>query len=467
VSAPPRLPAASPLPGDLGDKLGQASDARLLEVVALIDSLPLRGPADRVIAPLRPRLAALRPPRPVTIRRVLVLPLEDLIAPAEECWPGRRRVSRAALGPIAEIVMAGLEPGLERELRALGQGRDTRSPEAVLAVGGRLWPEAARLLGAALPEAATRPDHRPFLPQLQGAAALIGLAPALVPALLALPPKPMVSLPPAAAAALLPALAAARAQGPEALLWALELVLARSLAADIALGLVGAPELGLPAREREACANQLARGRVADMRHAAERLERSVDRPTFEVVDDLVRLVADLDALDERSWPGGGTIDKALLKSVRETTADVLFRRLDRAVGDDLLARFDALPTAAGGGTAEDDREAERLEEVARSVRRLGLAGAQLGLAGASRDMFLPYLDAYRARFLDRAADGPARLEQLRLVEILFGPDAAMGLLREARGAGEGAPCRTGGSGQGRARPGGRPARPLREALPC
>ena len=51
-----------------------ASDEQLLQVVGLIDTLDRRGPVDQLLAPVRGRLALLRPPRPITLGRVLILP---------------------------------------------------------------------------------------------------------------------------------------------------------------------------------------------------------------------------------------------------------------------------------------------------------------------------------------------------------------------------------------------------------
>ena len=87
------------------------------------------------------------------------------------------------------------------------------------------------------------------------------------------------------------------------------------------------------------------------------------------------------------------------------------------------------------------DDGVERLEETARHTRRLGIAGARLGLAATPDTLLRPFLqpfqDAVRAR--RRAASRRAAaglLEQVRVVEILFGADAAMRLYDEVRGRG-------------------------------
>jgi hypothetical protein len=48
----------------LGRSLTAARDEQLMRVVATVDALEKRGVADHIVAPLRPRLSELRPPRP-------------------------------------------------------------------------------------------------------------------------------------------------------------------------------------------------------------------------------------------------------------------------------------------------------------------------------------------------------------------------------------------------------------------
>ena len=50
----------------LNRHLVSAQDVKILKVVAMVDALPARGDADSLIAPLRPRLAQLRPRRPLS-----------------------------------------------------------------------------------------------------------------------------------------------------------------------------------------------------------------------------------------------------------------------------------------------------------------------------------------------------------------------------------------------------------------
>lgn len=126
-----------------------AEDAALLRVVQLLDSLPERGETDRVLDPVRPRLGALRPSRPLRFARLLFLPLDGAILPPAAWRRGGHQVPRSAISPISAAVAAALGP-LGAEIEAALAGRTTGDATLIVELGARLWPAAA----AALPEKA-------------------------------------------------------------------------------------------------------------------------------------------------------------------------------------------------------------------------------------------------------------------------------------------------------------------------
>ena len=147
----------------------------------------------------------------------------------------------------------------------------------------------------------------------------------------------------------------------------------------------------------------------------------------------ILRLVADLEALDG-NWPVNPN-DKAALADIRRSVSAFVGSGIETAVKGEILTQLDALTHPEG----MSDDGVERLEETARHTRRLGIAGARLGLAATPDSMLKPFLqpfqDAVRARRA-AGADQPMAglLEQVRVVEILFGADAAMRLYDEVRG---------------------------------
>ncbi len=133
------------------DLLG-ARDQQILRVVAMVDRLPQRGEADDFIAPLRPRLAFLRPARPLNFTRLLFQPLDSLIV-APTAW--RREalaIPRSVLAPLAAMVRTDLGAGAETLDHALA-GLTTDQDEAIGRIGPGLWAAgAATLTGTAPPD---------------------------------------------------------------------------------------------------------------------------------------------------------------------------------------------------------------------------------------------------------------------------------------------------------------------------
>ena len=132
--------------------LASARDEQILRVVAMVDAMPNRGAADQLIAPLRERLARLRPPRPLRFARLMFLPLDPLIAPAARWRAEQPTVPRTVIPVLAAMVEATLGP-VGRMVASMIEGRTTDDPDIIEAAGGLLWKHAARvLIDSAAPE---------------------------------------------------------------------------------------------------------------------------------------------------------------------------------------------------------------------------------------------------------------------------------------------------------------------------
>jgi hypothetical protein len=79
-------------------------------VLALIDDLSERGEADALIAPLRGRLAGLRPRRKLGLTRLLFTPLNPIIVDAANWSAAALSIPRTALAPLGGQVRQGLGP---------------------------------------------------------------------------------------------------------------------------------------------------------------------------------------------------------------------------------------------------------------------------------------------------------------------------------------------------------------------
>ncbi len=131
------------------DLLG-AHDRQILKVVAMVDKLPVRGHADQFIAPLRPRLATLRPSRPVNFTRLLFSPLDPMIVVPTTWKRDALAVPRSALLPLSHQVRAGLGAEADEFDRLLVPLTNLHTSE-IRSVGLALWPRAATVLAAAQP----------------------------------------------------------------------------------------------------------------------------------------------------------------------------------------------------------------------------------------------------------------------------------------------------------------------------
>src|ERR1700712_4282876 len=100
----PLTRSSNPAIREVSRGLAQARDEQILKVVAMVDAMPERGAADQLIAPLRARLAQLRPPRPLRFARLLFLPLDPLIVSALRWRAEQPTIPRSAIPSLAAAV---------------------------------------------------------------------------------------------------------------------------------------------------------------------------------------------------------------------------------------------------------------------------------------------------------------------------------------------------------------------------
>ncbi len=132
--------------------LAAARDEQILQVVKMVDAMPNRGPADQLIAPLRGRLAHLRPSRPLRFARLMFMPLDPLIVPAVRWRMAQPTIPRTAIPVLAEAVQAGLGASGQK-IAALIEGHTTEDLDIVEAAGELLWAPAGGFLLQAKPPA--------------------------------------------------------------------------------------------------------------------------------------------------------------------------------------------------------------------------------------------------------------------------------------------------------------------------
>ncbi len=387
----------------LQDHLLSAADARLRRVVAVVDALPVRGDADALIASLRPRLARLRPPRPITLTRLLFEPVEPLIVPTASWHAGSPAIPRSTLAVLGGDLAAAL--GSEAAtLQARGAGRTMEDAATVAECGTVLWARAAKLLpgrppppdwasGTGLPEAAHAAIVVPLGTLLAEGAALHRL-PALTGQ--------------AAVAEAERLLRQAGARGVAALAMMLALLLRRlpraqrllQLADSIAIGEVAGGTL--PASER------VMAFLLGDVRGAV-----APDAALPEAADQVRRSARMLEDLEAAACAAERPSRMQMVRAARQLLSAQCRERLV-AAAEEL-----SVPVQAPAGPAD----LVAMEETARALRRLDAVGRRLGDA----EVYDRALSGAAGRLVgDRLLPQNTRL---RLAEILLGPDMALALL--------------------------------------
>ncbi len=130
----------------LGSQLATVEDEKIHRVLELVDSLGLRGEADAVIAPVRARLARLRPKRRLNFNRLLFTPFNPLVVDTANWTPGCITIPRTALAALARQVHAGLLAECSAPGPLSEAYRCSDDLVSILDAGRKVWPAAAEVL---------------------------------------------------------------------------------------------------------------------------------------------------------------------------------------------------------------------------------------------------------------------------------------------------------------------------------
>jgi hypothetical protein len=391
--------------------LQRAEDAKLVRAVAVIDELAERGAADQLMDPLRPRLARLRPARPLRWARLLFTPLDELIVVPKDWRPESGVIPRNALDPIARTVRRELGAAGVR-VEAMIAGKTTRDSAVVRQAGAILWPAAARVLASAPPpegwaEAGLRPAT--YEPLARAIAIVLDQVPAIEELACILVPGH-----PEGDDRLAGLLSAWAPHPKEVMVMLVSVLVRRAPAAASLIGQLVAPGGRLAAQQNLRAAANEASAVLLERFELPGTAEGAIGAvPLAEAGGEARRLASLLEALD-------GTLsgkDRARLKDVRQRIDEGCRAQFAGALQTELL---DPLRGAAG---AMDSARQKELEATARQLHDWEAAGRQIGGA-AEYDAILQEATA--------AIGGEAELSvprRVRLVEIIAGPDAAMKLL--------------------------------------
>jgi len=128
--------------GSIGEVLATAPDKKLLNIVSLVDRLANAEIHQRLLGPSLPRLRVLQPPRPASLKRLLLLPLSGALT-NEAAWRQTgAQIPRSAISPLMEVLCPAL--GMEADaLRQQLRGVMLEEPDVVDRFGRKLWLLAA------------------------------------------------------------------------------------------------------------------------------------------------------------------------------------------------------------------------------------------------------------------------------------------------------------------------------------
>ncbi|MGE0221692.1 MAG: hypothetical protein AB7F35_09285 [Acetobacteraceae bacterium] len=404
--------SSDPAIRDLSRTLVEAKPSQVLRIVRAIDSLEIRGSADALIEPLRPRLARLRPDRPLRFDRLLFTPLDPIIIPAAQWRKSDPTLPRTVLHSLAATVRREMGTRATQIDDAI-KGHTTRQRDVAARAGEKLWHAAGEILLQAPPPAAWDSSGLnialyPALARMAGA--LLVEAPALE-ALLAEPdPAP----PQAAITGLL---TRAGDQNPDA------------IAACIVIMGARAPN-SIPALAQAAAATPAATGVSARQvtEQASDVLIRQLEHPDAinqqiassdlsEAGSAVRRIARLLDHLGQDDAP-----------SARRDRIRVLRRRFDQSCqarfADSMAADF--IMPLKGCLDSGSGADAMDLEAAARGLRALETEARAIGGGTLYDELLRKAAEAVR-RVPDSAPFG--RSDRVRLVEILAGPDVALAML--------------------------------------
>jgi hypothetical protein len=417
----------------LARALRTADDRQLTAVLALIDGMPARAAVDDLLGSVRPRLWLLRPPRKLSLRRVLAVPLEALLAEPDLCPPGGIRLPRSLLPALFAVIEERLDPALRSDAETRCRRCTTADIDEVHRLGRLLWPAAAAKLQQAMLDprgtnralAARDIDTGAFNDHCHALLELLRHGEQLAQALL--PRDGRMPDPGTAAAPHRALLLRAAEEGALAFRCIAASFLLRAPSPDVVVRLIAQARLSLQRPALLEVVEQV----VASLAHELGLLPDAPRRTPDALPDSLPERRSELAlrlAMIINELSGQGTRLEALAADAGESLVRQFRMTLDAAV----LAPLEGLQARGSAATGS----VEAIEAAARAARRMEVAGramnrgaifASARAAARSRIMAL----ARRSPALADAGGAIALPDLVRLLEILSGPDDALAMIEE------------------------------------
>lgn len=424
--------------------LRQASDRQLVRVMGFIDRLPSRRMVEDMVERVRSRLALVRPSRPLTRSRVLFLPLQDLLADPAPAVGNPWLVPRPMLHVIDTLVRRGLPEPAAAALAALPPDhtpeRTMDDADAVAQVGEILWPAAAAALrGFLLHGGAPVPGwEEGYRKRLDGVVQIYENAQDITPLLAQLPPRSAGTMTGEQETVALALLYSMRHVSDTVFRYCTTMLMRRTAEPSRIFRLLLDNDLDLPADQRDRLLAEAALECLSEIDSMNEDVGAQDSRSVQTAADTTVRLVSLIESLENA--PAGVKLDARTLSATKARASKTIVRTFENSLGGEMRRTVGDLASRPD----TTDEEIATAEAVARSTRKIEMAGERLGLSRHLEGVLDREFGAYRTLLLDklrqsRAGKGggagvSAIMDELRLIEILFGADAAMAIIKEAGG---------------------------------
>ncbi|EWY37681.1 hypothetical protein N825_16650 [Skermanella stibiiresistens SB22] len=420
----------------LGLAIAQASDEKLIQIVRMVDTLPERTHLDDAIAKVRHRLFVLRPPRPLSMARMLFSPVEDLLDMPLRYRRGSRRFSRAIIRPVVDLVEAGLGAAKTAAIRAELMCKTTKDRAFSLALGERLWPAAAEILGEFAKRAEVdgrlrierigRDDD--VLVQIADLAGFLRFGAELERLKADLPPKPFDDLQAHHVAMIEEAFVSL--PSPEDVSLFTRILLSLSAEPARILEMLERVKLQATQRQRDTLVGDLTQSVIERLGDDAERL---IDIPEtdLQVAAKVAgRLVSSLDSLGRKRQWGTVNIDNKTLDRTRKAIGDFVMGNLDRTASGSAASRA---AMAANPGAISDTQAAEA-EDRASAIRQFRDLSRSLKIDHQTKGKFdtiirsmeteaIEQIGAAVRQGLPRSEINQIIMDRLRLCDIVEGYD--------------------------------------------
>ncbi len=397
---------------DVRRGVANAADAQVLQILRMVDSLEVRGATDEVLAPVRPRLRAIQPARPLRFARLLFLPADALIVAPAVWRPGTFFVPRSALVMLSRAIREAMQRSAASclaQVDALTAGACTGQSALVRQAGALLWPEAAgtlRGLAAALPPALSAEWAAQGLPAAELAHMITALA-GILDAALALHDHDHAAVR-LADTDLIGMLAETEKHGPRAWGMMLGLLAIRVPQASAAL-FTAAQNVAARRKQAEAAAE-------AALAWLENETAGQMEGVAANAAAELRRQASLVESLSDQIG------DPAQRRRLAEAKAALLagsLHRFETALQDRVTATLLALPE----DRASRDAALDVTEDAARNLRAFELETRRLG-GGPKFDSLVRSVQATLQR-----TEGMSAMDRARLAEILAGPEAAVRML--------------------------------------